>query len=118
MPARDSSGSSLTHASTNSSLDPQGLSDGEAVALTKTVTAVAVMELVEAGKLKLDDSIGTYLDGLPDRWRGVTIRQMLSHTSGLPDIVKSGTPDAIAGDIARKYLESSGGHDGAFGAKD
>jgi hypothetical protein len=29
-------------------------------------------------------------------WRAVTIRQMLSHTSDLPDIMKSGTPDPIA----------------------
>jgi CubicO group peptidase (beta-lactamase class C family) len=36
--------------------------------VTKTVTAVAVMKLVEAGKLKLDDSIGKYLEGLPDGW--------------------------------------------------
>ena len=64
--------------------------------VTKTVTAVAVMKLVEAGKLNLDDSIGTYLEGLPDSWREVTVRQLLSHTSGLPDIVKSGTPDPIA----------------------
>ena len=64
--------------------------------VTKTFTAVGVMKLMEAGKLKLDDSIGTYLGGLPDRWRAVTIRQLLGHTSGLPDVVKSPIPDPIA----------------------
>lgn len=64
--------------------------------VTKSFTAVGVMKLVEAGRLKLDDPIGTYLDGLPESWRGVRIRELLSHTSGLPDIVKSGTPDPIA----------------------
>jgi CubicO group peptidase (beta-lactamase class C family) len=64
--------------------------------VTKSFTAVGVMKLVEAGKLKLDDPIGTYLQGLPESWRGVRVQELLSHTSGLPDIVKSGTPDPIA----------------------
>src|SRR5580700_8881498 len=59
--------------------------------VTKSFTAVGVMKLVEAGKLKLDDPIGTYLQGLPESWRGVRVQELLSHTSGLPDIVKSGT---------------------------
>jgi len=64
--------------------------------VTKSFTAVGVMKLVEAGRLQLEDSIGMYLDGLPELWRGVTIVELLSHTSGLPDIVKSGSPDPIA----------------------
>lgn len=64
--------------------------------VTKSFTAVGVLKLVEAGKLKLDDPIGTYLEGLPESWQGVTIRQLLSHTSGLPDVVKSRNPDPIA----------------------
>jgi CubicO group peptidase (beta-lactamase class C family) len=64
--------------------------------VTKSFTAVGIMKLVEAGKLKLDDPISTYLDGLPESWRGVTVGQLLSHTSGLPDVVKPGNPDPIA----------------------
>jgi CubicO group peptidase (beta-lactamase class C family) len=64
--------------------------------VTKSFTAVAIMKLVEAGKLKLDDPIGTYLEGLPESWRMITVRQLLSHTSGLPDVVNSGNPDPIA----------------------
>jgi CubicO group peptidase (beta-lactamase class C family) len=52
---------------------------------TKTFTAVAIMMLVEAGKLRLDDGIGQYLEGLPPLWRDVPIRRLLNHTSGLPD---------------------------------
>jgi CubicO group peptidase (beta-lactamase class C family) len=55
--------------------------------ISKVFTSVAVMSLVESGKLGLDDPIGKYLDQLPQTWHRVKIRQLLSHTSGLPDIV-------------------------------
>lgn len=64
--------------------------------VSKSFTAVAVMKLVEAGKLKLDDPIGAYLNQLPESWRGVRIRNLLGHTSGLPDIVKGNSPELIA----------------------
>jgi CubicO group peptidase (beta-lactamase class C family) len=64
--------------------------------VTKSFTAVGVIKLAEAGKLKLEDPIGSHLDGLPESWRDVTVRELLSHTSGLPDIVKPGNPDPVA----------------------
>jgi CubicO group peptidase (beta-lactamase class C family) len=64
--------------------------------VTKTVTAVAVMRWVEAGRLKLDDPIGKHLEGLPERWREVTVLQLLSHTSGIPDVFKEHSPEPIA----------------------
>ncbi len=54
--------------------------------ITKAFTGVAILQLVEAGKLELDAPISRYLDGLPAAWRAVTIHQLLSHISGLPDI--------------------------------
>jgi len=42
--------------------------------VTKQFTAAAVMQLVEQGKARLDDSIATHLTGLPAAWRPVTIR--------------------------------------------
>jgi CubicO group peptidase (beta-lactamase class C family) len=53
--------------------------------LAKQLTAVAVMLQVEDGKLDLDGSITRYLPGAPDTWKGITVRQLLSHTSGIPD---------------------------------
>jgi D-alanyl-D-alanine carboxypeptidase len=53
--------------------------------MTQAYTAVAIMQLVEAGKVKLDDAVGAHLRGLPPAWTGVTVRQLLAHTSGLPD---------------------------------
>ncbi|MET4675811.1 MULTISPECIES: serine hydrolase [unclassified Luteibacter] len=54
---------------------------------TKAFTGVAIMQLVEAGKLKLDDPISTYLDDLPPAWSAITVRQVLAHVSGLPNII-------------------------------
>jgi CubicO group peptidase (beta-lactamase class C family) len=57
----------------------------EIASMTKQFTAAAVLLLAEAGKLKLDESISAYLDGLPLTWREITVRQLLNHTSGLHD---------------------------------
>ncbi len=54
---------------------------------TKAFTGVAIMQLSEAGKLRIDDPVSTYLDDLPPSWRAITIRQVLSHVSGLPNII-------------------------------
>jgi CubicO group peptidase (beta-lactamase class C family) len=54
---------------------------------TKSFTGVAAMQLVEAGKLDLDAPISRYLDGLPAAWQAIRVRQLLAHTSGLPNIV-------------------------------
>lgn len=48
-------------------------------------TAVAVMQLVEAGKLGLDDPVERHLPDLPEAWHGLTVRHLLQHQSGLPD---------------------------------
>jgi CubicO group peptidase (beta-lactamase class C family) len=53
--------------------------------LTKTFTASLIFQLQEEGKLCIDAPIGTCVKDLPDRWRGLTLSQFLSHTSGLPE---------------------------------
>jgi CubicO group peptidase (beta-lactamase class C family) len=58
--------------------------------ITKQFTAADVLRLVEEGKLSLDDSIGKHLSTLPAAWRGVTIRQLLNHTSGIPSYTGAG----------------------------
>ena len=52
--------------------------------ITKQFTAAAVMRLVEQNEVGLEDSIAAHLPGLPAAWRGVTVRQLLNHTSGIP----------------------------------
>ena len=51
--------------------------------LTKQFTAAAVMRLVEAGKISLDDPIEKYLPDYPVGGRRITIRHLLTHTSGI-----------------------------------
>ncbi len=51
--------------------------------VTKTFTATAINMLVDEDKLKLDDKIVAHLPDLPAAWKEVTIRQLLSHTSGI-----------------------------------
>jgi D-alanyl-D-alanine carboxypeptidase len=52
--------------------------------VTKQFTAVAILQLVEAGKIKLDDDITTYVPELQTGGHKITLTHLLNHTSGLP----------------------------------
>jgi D-alanyl-D-alanine carboxypeptidase len=54
--------------------------------ITKQFTAAAILQLQEKEKLALDDDIHTYLPGYPSNGQRITIRQILSHTSGIPEL--------------------------------
>jgi CubicO group peptidase (beta-lactamase class C family) len=60
---------------------------------SKMFTAVAVMKLVEAGKLTLDAPVGRWVEGLPPAVAAVTIRQLLTHSGGLGNFY---TPENLA----------------------
>ena len=51
----------------------------------KQFTATAVMMLVEEGKLSLDDKITKYFPDGPEAWQNITVRHLLTHTSGMTD---------------------------------
>jgi len=51
----------------------------------KQFTATLVMQLVGEGKLSLDDRLSKFFPSGPAAWRDITIRQMLSHTSGISE---------------------------------
>lgn len=51
----------------------------------KTFTAALIMLLAEDGKLTLDDPVSKHLANTPKTWEGITIRHLLTHTSGLGD---------------------------------
>ena len=51
--------------------------------VSKTFTSMAVLHLMEEGRLKLDDTLGKYFPGFP--YPDVTVKMLLSHRSGLPN---------------------------------
>lgn len=57
--------------------------------VTKMFTAVAVLQLVQSGRLSLDASVRATLPDLPAAWQPVTIRHLLNHTSGIPEYMAS-----------------------------
>jgi CubicO group peptidase (beta-lactamase class C family) len=61
----------------------------------KQFTSAAVMMLVEEGKVGLDDKISKYFSGSPSSWKDITVRHLLTHTSGIPDYTEEKTGGAI-----------------------
>lgn len=53
--------------------------------ITKPITAIAVMQLMERRRLSLNDPVLKWLPELPATWHGITIHHLLSHQSGIPD---------------------------------
>ncbi|MDB5208030.1 MAG: beta-lactamase [Flavisolibacter sp.] len=74
--------------------------------ITKAFTGVAIMQLAEAGKLKLSSPVSEYLSNLPDSWNKVTIQQLLSHTSGIPDIVDEEESVMIAATVEEAWKKT------------
>ena len=58
--------------------------------ITKSFVAVVALQLVQEGWLLLDHSVGYWLPGLVPGGEAITVRQLLSHTSGLPDYLTDG----------------------------
>ena len=61
--------------------------------LGKQFTATTILQLKKEGKLKLDDKISNYFSGTPPTWQNITIRHLLTHTSGIPDYETSNIID-------------------------
>ncbi len=74
--------------------------------ISKSFTALAVMQLVEAGEVELDDPVSQYLGAFSGRPAGaVTIRQLLTHTSGWSTLQGNSSPGDITGgrdELARR----------------
>jgi N-acyl-D-amino-acid deacylase len=72
--------------------------------LGKMFTAAAVMLQVEDGKLALSDPLTKFFPDAPPTWRAITVRHLLTHTSGIPDY----TTDAF--DYRKDYTETQLAH--------
>jgi D-alanyl-D-alanine carboxypeptidase len=87
--------------------------------LTKQFTATGIMLLAQRGELSLDDAVGGHLEGIPEIWRTITLRQLLNHTSGIPDFVATAgfpqlstrhhSPGAVLAWVASQPLHFSPG---------
>lgn len=83
--------------------------------ITKQFTAVAVLQLVQAGKLSLDDPIGKWVPDFDTQGKPITIEHLLSHTSGIPSytagpayiagMARDVTPAQILGMVADQPME-------------
>ena len=71
--------------------------------VTKPVTALAVLILDRKGKLSIEDSISDYLPGVPEECRGITIKHLLQHTSGIPG-TNYGPHSSDVVEITKAYL--------------
>ena len=55
---------------------------------TKLLVSTAIFQLIESGKLKLEDKIKIHVKDIPERWGDVEIRHLLAHSSGIPNFIR------------------------------
>ena len=71
--------------------------------VSKVMTAVAVMQLVERGKISLDDPATKYVAGLPAQDAPITIRHLMTHTSGIRHYRGSDFPGTETNENMKRY---------------
>lgn len=76
--------------------------------ISKTFTSAIILQLVQEGKLSLDDPASKILDWLPEAWKLVTVRQLLSHTGGIPNYTDEEKFETLMGlsTTPRKVVET------------
>ena len=77
--------------------------------MTKQFTAAAILLVMQDGRLAVDDPARKWLPALPDAANAITIRQLLTHTSGLIDyeeLIADGTPAQLRDADVLRLLES------------
>lgn len=76
--------------------------------ITKQFTAAAILKLCEAGSLTLDDPVIRHLPELPPSWAAMTVRMLLNHSSGLPNVTALPGYATSLGRIERSPMETVG----------
>jgi CubicO group peptidase (beta-lactamase class C family) len=72
--------------------------------ITKQFTAGVILRLVELGKLRLTETVSTYLPDYPETGRTITIEHLLTHTSGLPNF--TALPEYVPGQPRRLSVDA------------
>lgn len=67
--------------------------------VSKQFLATGIMILVQDGKVNLDDPVSKFLDGTPETWKGITVRHLLTHTSGIVREAPGFDPLKIQSDV-------------------
>lgn len=67
--------------------------------VSKQFLATGIMLLVQEGKLGLDDPVSKFLEGTPETWKGITVRHLLTHTSGIVREAPGFDPLKIQSDV-------------------
>lgn len=81
---------------------------------TKALTAIAVLQQIEAHRLSLDTTIATLFSDVPADKASITIGQLLTHTSGLPHGYESNGKTALRDAVAAILAQPLAGKPGAF----
>lgn len=58
---------------------------------TKLLTSTLLLKTVYQKKIDLNESLAKYLDSIPDAWKKIKIKNLISHSSGIPDFYESNT---------------------------
>jgi CubicO group peptidase (beta-lactamase class C family) len=73
--------------------------------MTKAFVGVAVMQLQEQGKLNVNNPISSYISDIPENWKSITIKQLLSNVSGLPNNIDE-REQVLGGGLESKNWET------------
>jgi serine beta-lactamase-like protein LACTB len=73
--------------------------------VSKVMTAVAMMQLVEEGRVHLDDDIRSWVPSFPDKGRTITVWHMLTHTSGIRHYRDSDFPHGVDGENVQRFTD-------------
>jgi CubicO group peptidase (beta-lactamase class C family) len=88
----------MANLSTSEKLNPEHVMG--IASMSKQFVGMAIIILEQEGKINTNDEIHTYFPNLPPGGRKITIKQLLSHTSGLPELTKN---DEFMNNIARVH---------------
>lgn len=106
-----SKGFGVANIETKEKLGPENIF--HIASVSKTFTATAVMQLYQKGKLDINKTLVTYLPYFKlddERYKTITIKQMLNHTSGMPDVEDYEWEKAVADEgAAERYTRSLAG---------
>lgn len=92
--------------------------------VSKQFTAAAILRLQDKGVLSVDDPVCRWIEPCPEAWRSVTIHHLLSHQSGVPDLMsrpdwgrlrwRAWTSDQLLEDTTRQALDFAPGTDADY----